>query len=62
MNTPAPGRRLILRCRMCQLDGHLIEPTSEHPTYAAADHAMDHHLEWLLSDPDGALATITVAA
>lgn len=55
-------RRLILRCGLCSPEGVLIEPTSSHPLYAAADHALDEHLDQLIADPDGVFSALRVAA
>lgn len=55
-------RRLILRCTLCHPDGVFIEPTSGNPIYAAADHALDEHLDQLIADPDGAFGALRVAA
>lgn len=55
-------RRLILRCRMCDPDGVLVEPTSGAAVTSAVDHALDEHRAELLGDPDTALAAVSVAA
>jgi hypothetical protein len=39
-----------------------IEPTSESAMYAAADHALDEHLDQLAADWDGTLAQLRVTA
>jgi hypothetical protein len=57
-----PLRRLILRCRLCDPDGLLLEPTSGHALYAAVDHALDQHRSWLVADPEHVLACLQVAA
>lgn len=55
-------RRLILSCTLCHSDGVFVEPTSEHALYAAADHALDEHLDQLFADPDGVMSQLRVVA
>jgi hypothetical protein len=57
-----PPRRLILRCYLCHPDGLFVEPTSERAVYAAADHALDEHLDQLAADWESTLAQLRVTA
>lgn len=62
MPNPRGLRRLILRCRLCDPDGLLVEPTCERSVPAAVDHALDLHRDELLTNPDHVLSALSVSA
>ena len=55
---------VLVRCRLCLPpdDGHIVT-TSDRAWSAAMDHALDHHLDTLIADPDttGAAFTVTTS-